>query len=51
MERNESKKVRISEMPFGKKFEEYSEDTDFILDDNESEDTWDEDFIRDLKED
>lgn len=50
MERNESNKVKISEMPFGKKFEDYPEDTVFILDDNESEDTWDEDFSRDLKE-
>lgn len=37
------KKVKISEMPFGKKFDDYPEDTIFILDE-EDEDNWEDEL-------
>lgn len=37
------KKINISEMPAGKKFEDYEDDTIFILDDSEDENWEDED--------
>ena len=37
------KTIKISEMPFGKKFEDYPEDTLFELDEEDEED-WEEDL-------
>lgn len=34
--------VKISEMPFGKKFDDYPEDTLFVLDEETEEDWFDE---------
>lgn len=40
---NDDKMVKISEMPFGKKFEDYPEDTVFIWDE-EDEDSWEDEL-------
>lgn len=38
-----SNKVKISEMPFGKSFDDYPDDTEFVWDEEDEED-WEEDL-------